>query len=504
MIRTRLKSWHQRVQSLVAGQASRLVFVSIILLTFLLGFTIGKLGAKYAILLAGVLLSIVFLVLMLEKGPLIVLVVLILASFSVDYLLYIFMLPFSSSYILLLMIGLLFFLVLLSPNNKEELWSSLRPLIGLLLALFLIIVVSAFFNSVASSVIIASLKNYFTYPLLFLVLVMMDLPGEQQKFIRLLLLGLILIQVPIAVLQHYSFLPGAAATISGIEDRAGGTVGVNATGILSLLCIGVAGIMLTLIVFDGVKMRYLVAALLAILGPIMAEGKIAIFLLPVVVLTVIGLKARFGSVGKWYRLTFIILLGVGLVFSTIYLIQTLAINTNLVSLLSSPSNLLLYMTTIGGDPLLAKFGRLTDLRVTVELLGQNIRSLLFGFGPGLMSRSGQVYAASSPFSIYLIKGIGGFEATAILLETGALGAIAYLVLPVLIVVKVLKTSREIQDSSLVLQITSFVVVTVVFWVGAFYSQPWWSPALSVSFWTFAGLTWSNMRKAGLKHEQGSS
>jgi len=117
MIRTRLKSWHQRVQSLVAGQASRLVFVSIILLTFLLGFTIGKLGAKYAILLAGVLLSIVFLVLMLEKGPLIVLVVLILASFSVDYLLYIFMLPFSSSYILLLMIGLLFFLVLLSPNN---------------------------------------------------------------------------------------------------------------------------------------------------------------------------------------------------------------------------------------------------------------------------------------------------------------------------------------------------------------------------------------------------
>ena len=83
-----------------------------------------------------------------------------------------------------------------------------------------------------------------------------------------------------------------------------------------------------------------------------------------------------------------------------------------------------------------------------------------------------------------------------LLETGFLGTVTYLILPIYIASGVLRSPRVIRDPSLVLQVASCVVIAVVFWVGAFYTQPWWSPALSVSFWTFAGLTWTNVRKLG--------
>jgi hypothetical protein len=196
----------------------------------------------------------------------------------------------------------------------------------------------------------------------------------------------------------------------------------------------------------------------------------------------------------------IIFIGIALGYSIIYLMAALGISKVLVDWINSPNNLLLYMTTIGGDPLLAKYGRLTDLRVTVVLLERNAQSLLFGFGPGLLARTAQSYVVSSPFFMYLQKGIGGIQVTSILLEVGFLGEITYLFLPLIVAAGIMRAPRLGLDPAMVLQISSYMVVTVLYLVGLFYSQPWWSAALSVSYWTYAGMTWTNARKSDIKHE----
>lgn len=494
MIRPLSKSWSQISRS---RAALALVAVSLPLMV-LLGWATDHFGAMAAF----GFLAIPFGLVLFAAGsrrPFLILVAVILAAFSVDYLVWVLGLPGFVTWIQPLMIGFLFVLALLSTRNRKRLRLSLSPVIGTLCALFAIIMLSAFINGTAPAAALSSLKNYFAYPLLFLAVVLLDLPEESQQRIRNLILGLILVQIPIAILQRYSFLPGAARG-SGLEDLSGGTLGVNATGILSLLCLGVAGITLTLIVFDRLRLGYLVTAVLVMAGPIVSEGKVVVFLLPVVVLVVLGLQARYSSTGRISRLFAAVFTAAALLYGIVYLMPILAPSTTLTDLLSSPETLRLYMTRVGGDPLLASFGRFTDLGVTVELLERSTQSLLFGFGPGTMSRTGQAFAADLAFSGYLAKAIGGIQATALLLESGFLGAIAYLTLLLALAGGMLMVPRRALDPSALLQITSFAVALALYLIGLFYTQPWWSPALSVSFWAFAGITWTKVGKLGVRSE----
>jgi hypothetical protein len=333
--------------------------------------------------------------------------------------------------------------------------------------------------------------------------VILDLPKKSQQAILNLILGLILLQVPIAVLQRYGYLFGAART-SGLEDFSGGTLGVNATGILSLLSMGIAGIMLNLMVFDRIRLAYLVTGIFVIVAPSVAEGKVAVLLLPIVVLVVLGLKVQYSSSGRWFRLIAVFLTAGALLSAIMSLMPILAPATSLMDMFSSPAALWLYLTSAGGDFQFAKFGRLTDLSFTVDLLGRSAQSFLFGFGPGAISRTGQAIAAPSTIARYLGLGIGGVQAATVLLEIGFLGAIAYLALLLTMAVGMMRAARMVPDTFTLLRITSFTVALALYLVGLFYTQPWWSASLSVSFWTFAGITWTNARKLDLQRERAIS
>ena len=186
-----------------------------------------------------------------------------------------------------------------------------------------------------------------------------------------------------------------------------------------------------------------------------------------------------------------------MLFGIIYLMPIFTANTSLAYLISSPNALSNYLTRIGKDPLLAKFGRFTDLKVTLELLGGSTFSFLFGFGPGLISKSGQSIATSSNLFWYLNKGIGGYQATSVLLETGVLGFVCILLQLLAVTVGIVKVPQRTKNSTKKLRIIAFIVVIPIYVIAIFYTQPWWSPAISVTFWTFAGMTWTNARKRDL-------
>lgn len=465
-------------------------------MAIILGSVSGRMGGLAAVGLLAALLLVPLVV----ARPFVLLVALILSAFCCDYLQFVLNLPRFISWLQPAAILFLLILAFAQRSTRQETWSIPWPVAGATVAVLAIILFSMMLNGTDPGVALAGSKNYLAYPLLFLAVVILNLRESERRIIEKTMLGLILMQLPIVILQRYSFLPGAAAATSGVEDFAGGTLGANTTGILSLLCMGVAGIALALIVFEGARLEYLIVAVLSIIPPCLAEGKIAFFLLPIVVFVVLGLTLFLTSKGSWRRALLMIFVATILVGLVLNLMPLLAPASSLGDLLSSRDALWLYLTQIGGDPVQSKFGRLTDIAASSELISRNLLSFLLGFGPGSLSATGQAFSTGLPFGNYLSKGIGGTQFSATLLETGLLGTIGNLLLPLAVLLPALRFLQVAPDRSSSLRLTSFVVVFVIYILGVLYSQPWWSAALSTCFWVFAGDASSSVQDHASKEE----
>jgi len=367
--------------------------------------------------------------------------------------------------------------------------------IAAMLGLMLVVIVSGLVNDMAPMTVLYALKSYVTYAGLFIAVVLIDLTEQQQRVILNLLIALILLQVVAIFGQTFALLPGAAAAGSGTEDSAGGTLGANTTGILSLMSVALAGAMLAYMVFDKIRARYFVIALMVLVAPILAEGKIVVFLLPLIVLFVFGLKLYLEPRTNWKQTAIMVLLAATFTAAIILVWPLLAPTDNLTILLSSPDALLHYLELLGNDPTLADLGRLSAMQVTLQDISAGMQSLWLGFGSGLLSRTGGDYAVPASLLIDLDRGAGGTQATAMLLETGILGAAAYAVLIATLVPSALSAARRTASRAILSQTTAFLTAWVVYAVGIFYCRLWWSVPLSVSFWIFAAIVWTNVNRA---------
>jgi hypothetical protein len=463
--------------------------LALILGGILLSSVLGLLAGYYDTYLVGVVVAVAVLGFGVAiHRPYLVLVALVLSAFSVDYLQFVLNLPKFVSYVqdLLILILLAFGLGTLMTAEKRRfsLWSILWATI----LLSLVMTLSALLNGTPLSVAAAGLRYYLKYPILFMAVVILDFPKKQQRLILYLILGLLLAQIPIVILQHLSILPGAAVLGSGSEDAAGGTIGVNTTGILTVFCVGIAGIMLGQFVFDRPRIRYVILAALLMIAPVVAEGKAAIVLLPATIGLIVILKAIYGTAGSWWRITFITLVALGLAWSVMLTMRTFGISSTVADTFSSHNAFLAYLTEAGGDWQFARLGRLGDLSVTMQLLTSSLPSLLLGFGPGTMSGTGLTLGVPAAVAWFAGQGLGEMQITVLLLEVGALGVVAYLLLPAIVATGILRSAHGSADPTLWLRATSLAIASAIYVVGMFYSQPWWSAALSVAFWTFAAFT----------------
>jgi len=461
----------------------------------LIGLVSGRLGGVIAVGIVGLLFVIAFIGFTVKR-PYVFLLALIVAAFFVNYAQFMLRLPEFATWILPLMCGCFFLLIVFSRREEPRTSRSafLRPVLVAMIVLIVVMALSAVANSTPAMVVLAGLKRYVPYLLVFFAIVILPPTRELQRTVLGLILGLVLIQVPMAILQRYGILPGAGVSTS-LDDWAGGTLGTNATGILTMLCAGLAGVMLNLIVFDRVRFRYLAAAAFLMLAPVVSEGKAAILFVPAAVLTIVLLKIVYSRAGRWSSTFGVVALGVGLTFLVIYLMTVLGFGALMTQITGSRDALVRYLTIVGGDPQLARFGRLSELEAAMRFVAGNFKWFLVGLGPGVMSKTGQMGLTSAALVRDIGKGLGSAQASVMLIEFGWMGSTAFLVLHLTVLNGIIKASRK-AVSPTVEYATSFVVVWVVFMLGIGYTQPWLSAPLSMSFWVFAGIVWTNTAGSG--------
>jgi hypothetical protein len=309
-----------------------------------------------------------------------------------------------------------------------------------------------------------------------------------------ILIVLILIQVPVAILQRLAIIPGAAALGSATADAIGGTLGANGSGILSIVCGMAVAVLLNLFVFDRISLLYLAGAGFLMVPPIIAEGKVALFLPLLAVITILGLQLYIRKNGRWLPVLAAIFLGGALAYAVVFLLPLLSPTASQANFgtLTSLDTLLQYLTRVGGDPRLAVYGRLTDFRITMDVLRVHLTPFLFGFGPGLLTKTGQALNALSQLHPDLNRGLGGTSLTNGLLEIGFVGIGAFWLPLIIVCAKALGVARlKMASPYAFLFSTSYIVALAIYLLSFFYTFPFLSPALSVTFWIFVGLTWSN-------------
>jgi hypothetical protein len=430
------------------------------------------------------------------ERPRLLLVGILLTAFSADYLQFVFGLPALIKWTPDLLSVSLFALALISVRDLRQRWMPLRPIVIALACLLAVFGISAILNQTSPNVLLAGFKNYFVVFFLFFAVILLDLTEKQQRLLVLLMVGLMLLQVPVAALQRFGALPGAATQASGVEDFAGGTLGINATGFLSVLCVGLAVSMLNQAVFEKFRWRYLAVIGVILVAPVLAEGKIVILLLPVMAVMLLALRVRVGAAEGWPWLIGLPLLGLVAVAASAYLIPILAPRTTLTEVFGSFEALFAYMYQPSGDFQFAQFGRLADLDITLQLVSESALSFLFGFGPGLLSSAGRsAMGGASALTWYVEKGIGGIQATAFMLEVGALGAAIYTILLVLLFRQMWPALRAPGRDRAVPWATLAILSLVLYVLAAFYTQLWWSSAASTAFWCLMAICWIRVRSS---------
>jgi hypothetical protein len=161
--------------------------------------------------------------------------------------------------------------------------------------------------------------------------------------------------------------------------------------------------------------------------------------------------------------------------------------------LSSPSAIKSYLFSYDqyGQP-----GRLEGTRL-VFISSRTLANMLIGQGPGILSGSallGKDSAFATPLGITLSYAT---SMTRWLLEAGVLGILLYLAAIGTAVGSVVKTWASRRDELGFSVAAAAIGLAVVYVWSAFYTTPWTTDAMSVTFWCLVGmaLKWGRLASA---------
>ena len=144
-----------------------------------------------------------------------------------------------------------------------------------ILFLILNILVSALLNALSLPTLLVGVRSYLKYILLFYAVVNLPLSLKWEKLFIWVLIIATFLQVPVSILQRI---------LTGQRDKAGGTIGFNATQDLTILIIIVICILLSLIIYRQISPRWSFALFVLFVPPVFGEARAFFFLLPIALL----------------------------------------------------------------------------------------------------------------------------------------------------------------------------------------------------------------------------
>jgi len=349
---------------------------------------------------------------------------------------------------------------------------------GALLAFLGVGLLSAALNRNPTVNTVLGLRCYLQYLVLFYALSYLKL---SDRFCRLLLhtmLGLVLVQVPLMVLQYFTWTPSSL-----VNDHADSAYGTLSFGSANML-----GMLMLVFIFYLIKMRQHLPALFT--GPALVACAFALVIshskVSFLFLLLLLLYNNLSLIRTRVSLTEImgIMLGLALLVKI-----ALLVSSDISNLLSRDSFMVLIANQIedkeGG-------GRIMYLLLTFTVLVKYAFSPLLGLGPGMYSS----YAGISLKSRYLVDILGvDLERRGTRLDPdliGVLGEYGYLGLLFFSAALAILFLRNYQARLSRSPYWSgyadwFKLFTIVFYLGAFVNGLWQAQYFAVTYWVAAGI-----------------
>lgn len=341
-------------------------------------------------------------------------------------------------------------------------------------------------NSVGSGPIFAGLRVYFRAIPLFFVPAVFNFTEAQIKTQVKLVLGIGLLQLPVAIYQRYVIW--AAGRFSGDDVR--GTAADS--GILSIILICMALILL------GAYMRKQITAarffplfFLVLLPTMLNETKATVILLPIGLLTTIVAGSPRGQRVKVFSMGLGLLAVFGAILVPVY--DYMASKNpykneqHLMDFFTNQQEMDRYMNAKGNAGLGAKHAvrRGDQIRVPVEYLSRDPVKLAFGLGIGNASHSnlgeqftGEYYDLFQFFAVLTVS--------TVMLELGMIGLLLLFIVYAMLFFDAIAVAR--QDTGLLGSMgAGWIGIMAVMGAATFYTSIHLFSMLSFLFWYFAGM-----------------
>ena len=360
-----------------------------------------------------------------------------------------------------------------------------RPAYWLVFAILVVtIACGVAVNSVGSGPIFAGIRTYVrAIPWFFVPAVFAYSEGQIRTQLRLLL-GIGLIQLPLAVQQRIASGGGGVGAVTG--DWTSGTLVHSST--LSIFLICAACVIAALFVRKQLKAWQFIALILLFLFPTtINETKATLFLLPVGLLAAVLTAAEMGRRLRYVLLGFVVLAVFVSIFFPIYdyMNKDRAYAVPLSEMLGDRDRLERYLQYKKDVGTTGEVGKVDSLVVTVRRLSTDPLVFVFGYGIGNVSDSalgrgfvGRYYGILGPFL--------GTTFGRVTLELGFLGLTAILALMWMI----LRDARVVarRESGLIGAFAAgWVGVTIVMTMCIIYTDTVSKVPLAFLFWYGAGL-----------------
>ncbi len=419
--------------------------------------------------------------------PRFALVVLALASYFFDWLAFwIKIVPPSFTWfidlILIIFLVRYFFLfprLRARPAMGAELW---------IWGLFLFSLLSALVNQTPMTVLLLGLRVSLKYLILFVVLSSIDFSEKFARRLLYLQFAIALIQLPIVL---FEFRAAPTATWEP-WDRMGGTFGLNATGVLAVFLLGWIAFLIAMMVEKRrARFRLLFLILLLIIPPILGEGKA--FFIVLIPLTLFLLRRT------WLKRP-----GIALVIGLFSLLVFVSVDYILVKTgywISgrTPISYITHMGAViqkdlaGSRPWASgteegSAGRFYQAKSGFQLASSNFRTFVFGFGPGVATRSVFVAQESSTVAYFRRWGISSDAQSLawMLVEYGVVGTLLFLV-PLFLLYRRARILYRSEKESYRILAAAFQGLTFLYVINLFVTAVQQSDQIGYFYWVTAAI-----------------
>jgi hypothetical protein len=358
-----------------------------------------------------------------------------------------------------------------------------------LIALAIVLLSGFLLQDVPSGAVVAGVRAHLMFIPFFLLPAVYRFSERQIRIQFCVLMGLLFMQVPVAVYQRFIEYAGSMETGDVVRGTA------TTSSALSLLMMGAIAACITLYLRRRIGVAALAASVVLLFIPTtLNETKATLALLPLAFLipalcTPRGYNAirRLLPVAAVGALAAIAFVGV-----YNYLIQFNQTGQPLGELFSN-GRLAEYLYAESADREVNYIGRFDSIVFAWDGIGRDPRTFVFGLGAGNVSTSFLSQFDGEYAAYYERYGVGMTQLTTFLWEVGVAGLLAYLFLYYLLWRDARFLARGEGQDALVGQI--WVTVTVIMGFGLIYKSVFSMTEIGYLFWYFSGVVVSRVVEA---------